>query len=129
MTNYSDNLQNSEQFRFLKFPLALLFEPSYAEITNDAKILYALMLDRTSLSVKHRWYDKQGRLYIYFTIKEIETTLQCSHNKALRMLDELERVHLIWRVRQGQGKPNKFHIKNIKCSDNVLTYFKKRDIL
>ncbi len=129
MTNFFDSLQNSEQFRFLKFPLALLFEPRYASVTNDAKLLYALMLDRTSLSIKHCWYDKQGRLYIYFTIREIETTLQCSHNKALRMLDELERVHLIQRIRQGQGKPTKFYIKSIKCSDNVLTYFKKRDIL
>ncbi len=49
--------------------------------------------------------------------------------KALRMLDELERVQLIQRIRQGQGKPTKFYIKNIKCSDNVLTYFKKQDIL
>ncbi len=81
MTNFFDDLQNSIQYRFLKFPLALLFEPMYASVTNDAKLLFALMLDRTSLSVKHRWYDKQGRLYIYFTIKEIETTLQCSQKK------------------------------------------------
>ncbi len=86
MTNFSDIFSNCVQFRFLKFPLALLFEPRYASVTNDAKLLYALMLDRTSLSAKHNWYDKQGRLYIYFTIREIETTLQCSHNKALRSL-------------------------------------------
>ncbi len=113
MTNFSDNLQNSEQFRFLKFPLSLLNDPRYMRITNDAKILYALMLDRTSLSVKHSWYDREGMLFIYFTVKEIEERLQCSHNKALRMLGELEQVQLIRRIKQGQGKPTKFYVKKI----------------
>lgn len=113
MTNFSANFQNSDHFRFLKFPHSLLSDKRYAGITNDAKLLYALMLDRTSLSVKHSWYDREGRLFIYYTVKEIEGTLQCSHNKVLRMLDELENVRLIQRAKQGQGKPTKFYIKKI----------------
>ena len=113
MTNISANYQNNNQFRFLKFPHSLLSDKRYAGITNDAKLLYALMLDRTSLSVKHSWYDREGRLFIYYTVKEIEGTLQCSHNKVLRMLDELENVRLIQRAKQGQGKPTKLYIKKI----------------
>ena len=113
MTNISVNYQNNNQFRFLKFPHSLLSNRRYAGITNDAKLLYALMLDRTSLSVKHSWYDKEGRVFIYYTVKEVESTLQCSHNKVLRMFGELETVRLIQRVKQGQGKPTKFYIKKI----------------
>ena len=113
MTNISANIQNNNHFRFLKFPHSLLSDKRYTGITNDAKLLYALMLDRTSLSVKHSWYDRDGRLFIYYTVKEIEGSLQCSHNKVLRMLDELEHVRLIQRAKQGQGKPTKFYVKKI----------------
>lgn len=71
------------------------------------------MLDRTSLSVKNSWYDRYGKLFIYFTIREIEERLQCSHNKAVRTLDELEAVKLIQRVKQGQGKPTRIYVKKI----------------
>jgi len=71
------------------------------------------MLDRTSLSVKNSWYDRYGKLFIYFTIREIEESLQCSHNKAVRTLDELEAVKLIQRVKQGQGRPTKIYVKKI----------------
>ena len=113
MTNFSDYFENTAKFRFLKFPHSLLSDPRYMGISNDAKLLYALMLDRTSLSARHSWYDKQGKLFIYYTIKEIEGTLQCSHNKVIRLLNELEKVKLIQRVKQGQGKPTKFYVKNI----------------
>ena len=113
MTNFSYNSEDTAKIRFLKFPHSLLSDPRYSGMSNDAKLLYALMLDRTSLSVKHSWYDREGKLFIYYTVKEIEGTLQCSHNKVLRMLDELENVQLIQRVKQGQGKPTKFYVKKI----------------
>ncbi len=113
MTNISDNLQNNAQFRFYKFPQSLISNTRYNSITNDAKLLYTLMLDRTSLSVKNSWYDRYGKLFIYYTIKEIEESLQCSHNKAVRTLDELEAVKLIQRVKQGQGRPTRIYVKKI----------------
>lgn len=111
MTNNSDYIRNYYSFRFLRLPHSLLFDVKYSDVSNDAKILFALMYDRISLSEKNGFYDKQGRVFIYYTIKEIESTLHCSHNKAIRMLNELERQKLIQRTKQGQGRPTKFYIK------------------
>lgn len=113
MINIFDNLQNSTQFRFYKFQQSLISNTRHRGVTNDAKFLYTLMLDRTSLSVKSSWYDRHGKLFIYYTIKEIEESLQCSHNKAVRMLDELEDVKLIQRVKQGQGRLSRIYVKKI----------------
>ena len=113
MTSNSDYFQNYHSFRFLRFPHSLLFDVKYAKVSNDAKILFALMYDRISLSEKNGFYDKQGRVFIYYTIKEIESTLHCSHNKAIRMLNELEGIKLIQRAKQGQGRPTKFYIKRV----------------
>ena len=48
----------------------------------DAKLLYGLLLDRMSLSAKNGWYDEQGRVYIYYTLDEIQEDLNCGHDKA-----------------------------------------------
>lgn len=108
--NYAESQYNTD-FRFYKFPQILLTDPQFGQISNDAKLLFTLMLDRTSLSIKNHWYDKQGKLFIYYTVKETETMLWCSHNKVEKMYHELESVGLIQRKRQGQGKPTKFYIK------------------
>ena len=110
MTNIFDNYPNPDSYRFLKVPYLLLHGEKYAKMTVEAKLLYALMQDRVGLSAKYNWRDKLGRLYIYYTVKEIEKILNCGHNKALRILQELETMGLIRRVHQGKGKPTKFYV-------------------
>lgn len=113
MTNNFGNNANSDSYRFLMVPHVLLYGEKYVKMTVEAKLLYALMQDRLSLSAKHNWRDKLGQLYIYYTVKEIEKMLSCGHNKALRILDELETMCLIRRVHQGKGKPTKFYVMEL----------------
>ena len=47
----------------------------FKTLSTDAKLLYGLMLDRMGLSAKHGWYDELGRVYIYYTLDEIQTDL------------------------------------------------------
>ena len=42
----------SEQFSFYRIPRLLVKDQSFSGISNDAKLLYGLMLDRMSLSQK-----------------------------------------------------------------------------
>ena len=43
-----------------------------------------------SLSAKKSWYDdKQGRVYLYYTLEEIQEGLNCGHGKAAKLLVEL----------------------------------------
>ena len=55
----------AESFTFYRIPKALMTEESFKVLTSDAKILYGLMLDRMSLSLKNGWFDEDGRVYIY----------------------------------------------------------------
>ena len=79
------------------------------------------MLDRMGLSAKHGWYDELGRVYIYYTLDEIQTDLMCGHNKAVRLLAELDTgktgFGLIERVKQGQGRPAKIYVKKFATTD------------
>ena len=72
------------------------------------------MLDRMSLSMKNAWIDDLGRVYIYFVLDEIQDLLQCGHEKAVKLLAELDSekgIGLIERVKRGQGKPTIIYVK------------------
>ena len=65
-----------------------------------------------SLSVKNEWFDKQGRVFIIFTIEDVKRALCCADNKATKLLRELENFGLIERKRRGLGKPSLVYVKN-----------------
>lgn len=48
----------AEQFSFYRIPKALFTEPNFRELSTDAKVLYGILLDRMSLSLKNQWLDK-----------------------------------------------------------------------
>ena len=88
-------------------------EPHFRGISTDAKLLYGLMLDRMSLSVKNGWLDDNERVYIYFTLDEVCEQLCCKMDKAVKLFAELDAdkgIGLIERIRQGQGRPARIYV-------------------
>ncbi len=73
--------EESEQFSYFRIPRLLVRSKKFKTLSTEAKLLYGLMLDRMGLSAKHGWYDELGRVYIYYTLDEIQTDLMCGHNK------------------------------------------------
>ena len=104
--------QAGKLFSFYRIPKALFQEQRFQNLSTDAKTLYGILLDRMSLSVKNEWFDKQGRVFIIFTIEDVKKTLRCADNKATKLLRELENFGLIERKRRGLGKPSLVYVKN-----------------
>ena len=105
----------SEQFSFFKIPKLLITHELFRNLSNDAKILYGLLLDRMSLSQKNKWYDEENRAYIVCSIEEITELLNCSRNKAIKSLQELDTekgIGLIEKRRMGQGNNTIIYVKN-----------------
>lgn len=110
----------AEQFSFYRIPKALFTEPNFRELSTDAKVLYGILLDRMSLSLKNQWLDAQNKVYIIFTVEEIMGALNCANQKATRLMVELEKqAGLIERKRQGLGRPNLIYVKNFAATINV----------
>lgn len=109
----------AEQFSFYRIPKALFTEPNFRELSTDAKVLYGILLDRMSLSLKNQWLDAQNKVYIIFTVEEIMDALNCANQKATRLMVELEKqAGLIERKRQGLGRPNLIYVKNFAATIN-----------
>ena len=108
----------AEQFSFYRIPKALCTEPNFRELSTDAKVLYGILLDRMSLSLKNQWLDAQNKVYIIFTVEEIMDALNCANQKATRLMVELEKqAGLIERKRQGIGRPNLIYVKKLRSND------------
>ena len=109
----------AEQFSFYRIPKALFTEPNFRELSTDAKVLYGILLDRMSLSLKNQWLDAQNKVYIIFTVEEIMDALNCANQKATRLMVELEKqAGLIERKRQGLGRPNLIYVKTFAATIN-----------
>ena len=120
----SDYLYGDEaaQFIFFKMPHQLFDNPHFKRLSTAAKLLYGMLLDRMSLSARNGWHDDAGRVYIYYTVKEVCQDIGCGRNKAMRLLAELDTVKgigLIERIKQGQGKPDKIFVKKISVHEDT----------
>ena len=104
-----------ERFNFLKVPEILVDGEEFRGLSAEAIILYSMLLKRTGMSFKNNWIDKEGRVFIYFTVEEIMKRRNISKPTAIKTLDELDSkkgIGLIERVRLGLGKPNIIYVKD-----------------
>lgn len=111
----------AEQYSFYRVPKILFTAECFKELSCEAKILYGLLLDRMSLSMKNHWLDEEERVYIIFTVEEIAELLNCGTQKAVKLLKELDSekgIGLIEKKRLGLGRPNVIYVKNFLVQKN-----------
>lgn len=105
----------SEQFSFVRVQRVLFTDKEHFDnLSNEAKLLYGLLLERMSLSRKNNWIDKHNRVYIIFPVEEIEESLDVGHEKALNLLKELDDqsgIGLVKKKRRGLGLPSILYVK------------------
>ena len=116
---YGDQAQ---LFAFYRTPKAFFQSDEYKGLSVEAKILYGILLDRVSLSAMNEWKDEAGRVFIYCTLESIQEALGCAHQKATKLLRELENAGLLERKKQGLGKPDIIYVMNF--ADNLFSAFK-----
>lgn len=102
----------AEQFTFYRIPKILFTDERFKGLSSDAKLLYGLMIDRMSLSMKNGWLDENNRVYIYYTTEHIMADLGCAGEKCTKVVAELKNIGLIEKKRQGLGKPDVIFVKN-----------------
>ena len=104
---------------FLPYPRFLL----KMEISQTAKLLYSLLLDRSTLSQKNKWQDDKGRIYIIYPIAEIAEILDKGSTTIKGALNELDTAGLLERERGGFSAPNRLYVKVPGCTSPPLLLF------
>ena len=102
----------AEQFSFVRIPRIMLTDAAFQELSLASKVLYGVLLDRMSLSMKNNWFDEENRVYIIYQIGEIQEDLGLTKRKAMDLLSELEDFGLLEKKRRGHGLPNILYLKS-----------------
>lgn len=111
----------AEQYSFFRIPKTLFTDLNFKKLSVEAKILYGILLDRMSLSVKNKWLDEENKVYIIYTIEEIMEVLNWGRNKSVKVMKEIEEIGLLEKKRLGLGKPNLLYVKNFIYTENNKT--------
>lgn len=108
----------AEQYSFFRIPKSLFTNQYFNNMSVEAKVLYGILLDRMSLSLKNKWLDEANKVYIIYTIEEIMEVLNWGRNKSVKIMKEIEEIGLLEKKRQGLGKPNLLYVKNFIYTEN-----------
>ena len=79
-------------------------------ISNEARCLYTLLLDRHRISIKNGWFDENSEVYIYFKREEMVNMLGISERTVSKVMQELKDLLLVEEKKQGLNKPNKIYL-------------------
>ena len=98
---------------YLPFPRFLLG----ADLTQTAKVLYAVLLDRSNLSRANGWMDEDGNIFVVFPLNKLADMVDKGPSTVKNALNELEAAGLIERRRCGNGMPNRIYVKQPDSQD------------
>jgi len=110
-------IKEVQQHKYYQVPKELFTNPRYkTTLNNDAKMLYAILLDRMELSRTNGWVEDDGTIYLIFKREELSDILGLCETTVWRAMKQLKAVGLIGEKRQGLTKPNLIYIGKIDCS-------------
>ncbi len=104
----------AEQFSFYRIPKELITNDIFKEISLSAKLIYGMLHDRLSLSIKNGWVDDDGRVYICYSQEQLAEDLKLSIGTICAKLKELDvknGIGLIERKRIGLGRNDVIYVK------------------
>ena len=104
---------------YYQIPKELFINPYYKNLNSDSKLLYSLLLDRLSISMKNNWIDEEGNIFLIFSRKEAQEKLNLSDKTVTKAFRQLSNVKLIYEKRQGFRKNNIIYVGKINHISNA----------
>lgn len=80
----------------------LLFYGKYRALSANARLLYALIWDKTRVSVRRGWVDEKGDVFVRLKRELAAFVLNISKPTIQNCYEQLEDAGLIYRVRNGK---------------------------
>lgn len=110
-------LEDEYKLKFFQLPKVLFTNERYKDLSNNARVVYAMLRDRFDLSRKNNWIETndEGNSVIYFVFTN-EDLMELTHIKSKSTIatikKDLEKVGLIEQKRLGVNKPNKIYLNH-----------------
>ena len=123
LVKQNDNLS----FRYSTLPSLILYEEPYkSKLSDKAKLLYIIILDRLKLSVKNNYTNDKNEVYIYLSRREVQKILNCSDKTVTKAFNELILLDLIYEERTAIGKNIKIYVNK---KDDIFKAYGKFSVI
>ena len=114
-------IETENKKQFIQIPKQFIHKNSkYFAMNPMTKLLYGILADRNSLSIKNGWIDDKGRIFFIFTQSELCEQLAISAPTLRKYLKELEQNNLLYRKRQGLNLPDLMYLLQVDTEENIL---------
>ena len=97
----------------LQVPKMLFQVEKFKNLSNTAKILYSLFLDRLKFAVQNGWVDHNGDLFVIYPKSEMKKDLNTTRYGVDQAVQEHVKIGKLVRIVQNDGKANHFYINDI----------------
>lgn len=87
-----------------------LFKGLYKDMSNNERVIYAVLKDRFELSITNGWVDENNDIYFYFDQNQLAEECCISLKTVQRGMKVLTEHALIESVRQGVNLPNRLYL-------------------
>ncbi len=112
---------------FLKIPKSMFAKEDYRKLSSDAKLTFALLYDRLSLSKLNGWINENDEVYLIYTREEIAEDLGITYKKSISAFKELVDSGLISEKRCGRGIPNRIYIVKPEINEDEAKRYVKNE--
>lgn len=103
-------LTHVDSYRFYQLPQELYLLKRYANLSNDACVLYAILKDRLRLSVANGWIDDSNNIYFLFSREQAAELIRVSKPTIIKIFKELREVNLLYEKNRGRGIPKMLYL-------------------
>ena len=100
-TNGFYNVNEVYTEKFYQLPQWLFTNEKYKDLSNNARIAYALLKDRNRYSIKNHWFDADGNIYFIFTNKTLADMLNVTERTITSVKKELVTHRLLYIKKMG----------------------------
>ena len=124
-------LNDAQNFRYVRMPRRLFSDSRYADISPDAKLAYAFLLDRLPLSIRNGWANEQGEAFVVFPRSALARTLGIGEKRVSAIFRQLAEKGLLREERRGFGKPNRIYLAKAEfgnAADDTLAPSTEKDV-
>lgn len=113
------NIKNQANQNFYMLHKVLFINEKYKKLSDSAKVTYAILNDRVSLSIKNNWIDQNGDIYFIFANENLQEVLDKSKNTITKIKKELQEAGLLEQVKTGFNRPNKLYLHEIETNITI----------
>lgn len=105
---------------FYQVPKVLLHGEKYKDLNNDERMMYAVLRDRHRLSLKNKWIDEEGFVFLKYGNPSLCKLFNMSEKTVIKYKKNLVKHGLIYNRKMGQGNGNRIYILELELTEKDI---------